>query len=334
MQAQTALRIALTAVVVGLALILAHLLWRHYLYSPWTRDGRVRATVIRVAPDVSGLVTAVDVQDNAFVHEGQVLFTIDPKRFADAVARAEADLAAARASLQAAHAAVAEALAGRKAGQVQYALRKEQAARRDTAAAGVVSQEERSDANAAARLGQADLAQAQARVQQAEAAQAQAAAAVQQAQAALRLARLNLERTVVRAPTDGYVANLQLDVGDYAPAGAPRLALIDSHSFYIEGEFEETKLPRLHVGDPVDIRLMAGDTELHGRITGIARGIAAPDAGTAPDGLSNINPVFDWVRLAQRVPVHIAIDTAHLPPGLHLAAGMTATLVVHPQGGR
>jgi multidrug resistance efflux pump len=147
---------------------------------------------------------------------------------------------------------------------------------------------------------------------------------------ALDGARLNLERTEVRAPVDGYVTNLEVRVGDYANAGQARMALIDSHSYYIYGYFEETKLPYLHLGDPVEIRLMSGGEQLAGRVIGVARGITDADNPTGADLLANVNPTFNWVRLAQRVPVRVAIDTAHLPAGLSLSAGMTATLVVHP----
>ena len=188
----------------------------------------------------------------------------------------------------------------------------------------------RTDAASAAEAARASWQQAQASGSQASAAREQALAAVEQAQVALDTARLNLVRTDVRAPADGYVTNLDVRVGDYAAVGSPRLALIDSHSYYIYGYFEETKLPQLRVGDPVDIRLMAGGVHLKGSITGIARGIGDRDNPTGSDLLSNVNPTFNWVRLAQRVPVRIAIDTDHVPADLVLAAGMTATIEVQP----
>ena len=172
---------------------------------------------------------------------------------------------------------------------------------------------------------------ARASVHQASAGRQQAEAAVEQAQVALDRAKLDLDRTDVRAPVDGYVTNLDIRVGDYASTGTPRLALIDSHSYYIYGYFEETKLPHLRVGDPVNIRLMAGGARLKGQITGIARGITDRDNPTGSDLLADVNPTFNWVRLAQRVPVRIAIDTEHLPSDVLIAAGMTATIEVYPR---
>ena len=329
MKTQSLLRFLITAVVVVVALLLGHALWKHYLYAPWTRDGRVRADVVRIAPDVSGLVTRVAVVDNQTVHKGDLLFVIDPDRYKYAVAQAEANLAAAEASARAAGANIHAAEAAAAARKTEFEMRQQQAARRQQLS-DVIAREARTDAASAAEAARASWQQAQAGGNQASAAREQALAAAQQAQVALDTARLNLARTEVRAPADGYVTNLDVRVGDYAAVGSPRLALIDRHSYYIYGYFEETKLPQLRIGDPVDIRLMAGGVHLKGTITGIARGIADRDNPAGSDLLSSVNPTFNWVRLAQRVPVRIAIDSDHLPPDLVLAAGMTATIEVKP----
>lgn len=333
MKIASLLRFALTAMVVVVAALLGHALWRHYMYSPWTRDGRVRAEVVRIAPDVSGLVTRVAVIDNQLVKKGDVLFTIDKSRFEYAVAQAQANLAAAEASARAAGANINAALASAAARKADYDMLSRQAERRQQLG-DVVSQEVRTDAVSSANAARATWQQAQASGSQASAARQQAEAAVEQAQVALDRAKLDLERTEVRAPVDGYVTNLDIRVGDYASTGSPRLALIDSHSYYIYGYFEETKLPHLRVGDPVSIRLMAGGARLKGQITGIARGITDRDNPTGSDLLADVNPTFNWVRLAQRVPVRIAIDTEYLPPDVLIAAGMTATIEVYPRDDR
>jgi multidrug resistance efflux pump len=333
MNLQSSLRFLITAAVVVLALLLGHALWKHYLYAPWTRDGRVRAEVVRIAPDVSGLVTHVTVIDNQFVHRGDRLFTIDSSRFRYAVDQAQANLAAAEASARAAGANINAALAGAAARKAEYQMRQQEAARR-LQLGDVIAREAQTDAAASANSARASWQQAQAGGHQASAAREQAAAAVEQAQVALDQAQLNLDRTEVRAPVDGYVTNLDVRVGDYAATGTPRLALIDSHSYYIYGYFEETKLPQLRVGDPVEVRLLAGDVHLKGTISGIAHGITDRDNPAGSDLLADVNPTFNWVRLAQRVPVRIAIDTTHLPAGALLAAGMTATIEVHPRAAR
>ena len=329
-QPQALLRFLLTAVVVIVALVLCRALWEHYMYSPWTRDGRVRAEVVRIAPDVSGLVTRVPVLDNQDVKKGDVLFEIDPTRFRIALQQAEANLEAAKASARAAGANIDAVLASAAARKAEYDMRSEQARRREPLAE-VVPKEERTDAKSAAETARAVWQQAQASGHQASAAREQAEAAVVQAQVAVDRAKLDLERTEVRAPVDGYVTNLDVRVGDYAATGTPRLALIDRHSYYIYGYFEETKLPHLRVGDVVDIRLMSGGTHLKGRIVGVARGITDRDNPTGKDLLADVNPTFNWVRLAQRIPVRIQIDESTVPQGVVLAAGMTASIDVHPR---
>ena len=330
MKIQSLLRFLATAVVVVLAVLLGHALWKHYLYSPWTRDGRVRAEVVRVAPDVSGLVTEVAVIDNQLVHKGDILFVLDKARFSNAVDQAEANLDAAMASARAAGANIDSAVAAAKARKADYEMYLARAARRQKLG-DLVAREDRSNAVSTANSAKASWRQAQAGGNQAGAAREQAQAAVEQAQVELDLARLNLRRTEVRAPVDGYVTNLAVRVGDYAATGSARLALIDKNSYYVYGYFEETKLPQLHVGDPVDIRLMAGGVRLKGTISGIAHGIADSDNPTGSDLLADVNPTFSWVRLAQRVPVRIAIDSNSLPAGTLIAAGMTATIEVHPR---
>lgn len=330
LEPQAVLRFALTAVVVIVAMVLCHALWRHYLYAPWTRDGRVRAEVVRIAPDVSGLVTRVPVIDNQEVKKGDVLFEIDPQRFQIAEQQAEANLNAAKAAARAAGANIDAVLASAAARKAEYDMRQEQAQRRQELAE-VVPKEERTDAKSAAMTARAVWEQAQASGHQANAAREQAEAAVVQAQVALDRAKLDLYRTEVRAPVDGYVTNLDVRVGDYAATGSPRLALIDRHSFYIYGYFEETKLPNLRVGDPVTIRMLSGGVHLKGRITGVARGITDRDNPTGRDLLADVNPTFNWVRLAQRVPVRVDIDEASEPKGLILSAGMTVSIDVQPR---
>lgn len=333
MKLQSILRFALTALIVLIAAFVAHALWKRYMYSPWTRDARVRADVVRIAPDVAGVVASVAVRDNQEVRKGQVLFVIDQARFRYAVEQAEATLAAAEAAARAAGASSDAAGAAIAARRAEYQKAAAQSERRQKMPGNVISAEMRSDAAAGADSARATLHQAEAAHHQASAAREQAVAAVQQAMVALDRAKLDLERTEVRAPVDGHVTNLDVHPGDYAAAGAARLALIDSNSYWIYGYFEETKLPYVHVGDTVEIRLMAGGAVLPGRVESIARGIGDVDNPTGANLLANVTPTFSWVRLAQRVPVRIAIDVQHLPKDLTLAAGMTATVVLHPAQG-
>ena len=157
-----------------------------------------------------------------------------------------------------------------------------------------------------------------------------AAAALESAQAQLRQAKINLERTQVKSTVNGRVTNLLMRVGDYARTGTSNISVIDTDSFWIDGYFEETKMPNIHVGDPAEVKLMGFDPHLAGTVESITLGISTANAAASTQGLPGVNPVYTWVRLAQRVPVRIRID--RVPPDVPLIAGMTATVVVN--GGR
>ena len=155
-----------------------------------------------------------------------------------------------------------------------------------------------------------------------------AAAAYASALAQATQARVNLKRTRVLSPVNGYVTNLLLREGDYATTGGRNLSVVDSDSFWIAGYFEETKLRGIRVGDPALAALMGYPDPVRGHVESIARGINTPNTVPGDLGLATVNPVFTWVRLAQRIPVRIHID--RVPDTVHLAAGMTATVTVGP----
>jgi RND family efflux transporter MFP subunit len=272
-----------TIAVFAVAIMAARILWTHYMDRPWTRDGRVRADVINVAPDVSGAVVAMPVTDNQFVHKGDLVMQIDPSHYQITVEQAKATVAQRKTELQ---------------------MRRDGAARRADMDSQVVSRENRDNSVQAS---------------------AGAAAQLAQAEAALDAAQLNLERTHVVAPVDGYVTNLNTHRGDYAVAGTAKLAIIDSRSFWVYGYFEETKLPRIRVGDKATMQLMSGGV-LHGHVESISRGIYDRDNPESRELLADVNPTFNWVRLAQRVPVRIRIDS--VPASVSLSAGTTCTVAV------
>ncbi|WP_202801781.1 efflux RND transporter periplasmic adaptor subunit [Rhodovulum sp. PH10] len=164
--------------------------------------------------------------------------------------------------------------------------------------------------------------------QQSSGAAAVAGAAYRAAVATLDLAKLDLARSVVRSPVDGYVTNLRLRPGDYATVGVTRVAVLDASSFWITGYFEETKIQKIHVGSPAQIELMGFDRPASGHVESIGRGIENSNDAPGPLGLPNVAATFSWVRLAQRIPVRIHID--RVPSGVELAAGMTATVEIVP----
>jgi multidrug resistance efflux pump len=277
-------RVVVTAAVV-VALIALRYLWERYELDPWTRDGRVRADVVQVAPDVSGLVTEVLIHDNQTVQKGQPLLVIDQPRFQLALRQADAALASAQAQVDE---AVLEDGRNRKLGNLVSTEILQQGATR--------------------------LAQSQ--------------AALAQAAVARDIAKLNLDRTTVIAPVNGVLANVELRPGNYASAGRPIFALIDSDSLHVDGYFEETKLPRIHIGDRVSVRIMGETQLLYGHVDSISGGIEDRERGPSANLLPNVSPTFNWVRLAQRVPVRVHLDK---PPGdVRLIAGRTATVNVLP----
>ena len=282
------IRVSVTLAVVAIAAVIGWKLWDVYMYEPWTRDARVRATILNLAPDVSGLISSLNVVDNQSVKKGDVLFVIERDRFQAALAQAQALVENKRANLRLAN----------------------DNARRDAELARV-------DSSAITQV-QIETSQATAAV---------AAAELNQAEAALTTANINLRRTEVRSPVNGYVANMTASVGDYATTGTPVLVIVDSDSFYVDAYFMETKLPAVHDGARAQVELMAGDVVIEGRVEGVSRGIA--EAGVDKVGLlADINPNFTWVRLAQRVPVRIALGK--IPPNVRLIAGLTATVTMMP----
>lgn len=313
----TSLRKALppliTLVVVALALILGYLAWTYYTRAPWTRDARVRADVVTVSADVTGRIVELRVKDNQHVSKGEALLTIDPARYELAVLHADRAVEVARAALGQSQAAIA---ANRALLQQRQS---EEVRRRALKARSAISNEEWEKAHT-------DVAVAEAQLLREQANQSLAQANVALAEAAQKQARLDLERTQVVAPVNGYVTNLLTRAGDYASAGHSLVALVDSDSFYVGGYFEETKLPRIREGDAVDVQLMNGE-RFDGRVESIA--FAINDRENAPGErlLANINPNYTWVKLAQRIPVRIGIDPQYAGRS-QLRAGTTATVTV------
>ncbi|WP_148864348.1 efflux RND transporter periplasmic adaptor subunit [Marinobacter fonticola] len=279
----TLLRIGLTLLVVVVAIVAGNWVWNHYLYSPWTRDGRIRADVITVAPDVSGWVTQLSVADNQPVDKGDPVFTIDDTRYRAAVAEHEARVAQKKTAWE---------LAEHKYGRRQTLSLKR-----------AISEEglETSRINTES-----------------------AKASYQLAQAELETSQIDLARTQINGPDDGTIINLSLREGNYVHKGDPVLSLIRRGSFYVTGYFEETKLQRVHVGQKARIKLMSGDHSLTGTVTSIAQGIADTNTRGNNQLLPQVQQTFNWVRLAQRIPVDIALDP--LPEGVNISAGMTASI--------
>lgn len=273
--------------VVAAGLVLASM-FREYLFQPWTRDGHVRAQIIKITPRVGGPIVELPVHDNQAVTKGDLLFRIDPRTYELAIEQAEAKLK--------------QAIATERVKQDQ-AKRARDLSRKDK---GAISEQAlvRKENDLLVALANVDVAEAN-----------------------LHAARLDLEFTEVRAPVDGYVTNLLLRYGSQTVANQPALALIDASSFWVHGYFKETQIENIRPENKAVIKLMTWpDTPLEGIVESMGWGIAQQDGAPAADLLPAINPSFDWIRLAQRIPVRIRLT--HVPEEVELRVGTTASVFV------
>ena len=341
------------------ALCLVLFKYRQYLANPWTRDGQVAANVIKVTPRVTGPIVKLAVRDNQFVKAGDLLFEIDPRTYQAAldqaqakleqtgdhvkvmtkqVESAEAGVKVAESAIEQAKTAVAKTVSIINRDFAEYERQKALLPKRATSKKAVetakatyeVSLESKVDAEAGLQKAKSELASSKAGLAQAQAqlgALGDKSPELRAAIAAHRQAELNLEFTKVTAPVDGYVTNLTLRKGSNAAANQPSLALVDVNSYWINGFFKENVIDEIRLGDQAVITLMSyHDTPLTGRVDSIGWGIAQQDGATGQDLLPNISATFEWIRLAQRIPVRIHLD--QLPQGIDLRVGTTCSVLV------
>jgi multidrug resistance efflux pump len=360
---KTAFRMLMTGAVVLLAVaVVAYKYW-DYVVNPWTRNGQVRAQVIQITPRVSAPIIDLPIKDNQFVKKGDLLFKIDPRTFAANLAEARANLDSARDDIK----ALEKQVEGAKAAVLQYDAQIEAATANITRTEAELKRTEvdleraaellkkgnvakrrydqavadRESAVSAQNNALANVSEARAEKLKAEADVAQARASLgaegeenarlRAASAEIEAAELDLEFTQVRAPVNGYVTNLTLRLGSQGIANQPALALVDVQSFWVDGFFRENFIGDIRPGDEAVITLMTfPDTPIIGRVDSIGWGIAQQDGSTGEKLLPNISPTFEWIRLAQRVPVRI--NLTELPEGVELRVGTTASVLVRTGG--
>ncbi|MEO3990425.1 p-hydroxybenzoic acid efflux pump subunit AaeA [Pseudocitrobacter cyperus] len=276
-------RTAITLILVILAFVAIFRAWVYYTESPWTRDARFSADVVAIAPDVSGLITQVNIKDNQLVKKDQVLFTIDQPRYQKALEEAEADVS------------YYKALASEK---------RREAGRRNQLGIQAMSREEIDQANNVLQTVEHQLAKAQ---------------------ATRDLARLDLERTVIRAPADGWVTNLNVFGGEFITRGSTAVALVKKNSFYVLAYLEETKLEGVRKGYRAEVTPLGSNRVIKGTVDSVAAGVTNASSSNDAKGMATIDSNLEWVRLAQRVPVRIHLDEQqeNVWP-----AGTTATVVI------
>jgi len=353
------MRVLLSAAVVFVAVGIFALKYWDYIVNPWTRDGQVRAQVIQITPRVSAPIVNLPIKDNQFVKKDSLLFEIDPSTFKAALDEARAkldktrdDLVALAKTVEAEQAAVeqydaqikaAEATITRTKAEVirtkvdvaraSELLKRGNVAKRryDQAVADYESAISSQD-NAVALVNEAraeklkaiaDLAKAKANL----GAPGEQNAQLRTAKAAVDSAELDLTFTKVRAPVDGYVTNLNLRLGSQGVANQAALALVDVNSYWIHGFFRETMVGDIRPGDKAVVTLMSyPDTPLTGRVDSIGWGIYQDDGSAGSNLLPNISATFEWIRLAQRVPVRVHIE--NVSEGVALRVGTTASVLV------
>jgi len=282
------IKLILTLTLITSAIYFGYEKYRHYIDNPWTRDGQVRTQVIQVAPRVTGMVTKIHIKDNQHVKKGDLLFEIDPSQYELKVKQAQARL---KRTLEAA-----------KGTKIEYERVKSIYAKDR----GAVSQKDlvRNETNYFKSL-----------------------ADIESATEALNAAKLNLSYTKVYAEVDGYVSNINFQIGTQATANRPLLALVDEHSFWVFGFFKESAIPHVKVGDKAVVTLLAyPNTPLKGTVESIAWGISHTDGNPGSNLLPSVKPVFQWIRLAQRIPVRIKLDP--LPEHVKLRFGLTASVMI------
>ena len=252
-------RVVLTLLIVTFAVVVVWRMVMYYMFAPWTRDGHIRADIVQIAPDVSGLIQQVDVRDNQLVKRGQVLFSIDQDRF--------------KLALRQAKAAVAD--------RQETLAQAQREAKRNRGLGNLVPGEQ--------------LEESQSRVARAE-------VALMDAQVAVDSAQLNLDRSTIRSPVDGYINDRAPRVQEFVTAGRPVLSVVDSNSFHIDGYFEETKLNGIHVGQSVDIRVIGDRARLRGHVESIVAGIEDRDRTIGSNLLPNVNPAIIRALFIARAP--------------------------------
>ena len=263
--------------------------YRDYFQNPWTRDAQVRSQVIQVTPQVTGRVVTIYIHDNQAVKKGDLLFEIDPTLYILKVKQAQAKLKRAEENA--------------KGMKIEY----ERVQKIHSQDPGAVSQKDlnRNRVNYYKALADIDS-----------------------AKESLNRAELDLKHTKVYAEIDGWVSNINFQVGSQAVANKPILALVDKSSFWVFGFFREDEISHIRVRDRAVVTLMAyPDRPIKAKVESIAWGITPPDGNPGPNLLPKVKPVFQWIRLAQRIPVRVALKD--IPKDIKLRVGMSASVIVY-----
>ena len=321
---------------VFLAISLALIVW--YLVSdrltPYTSQARVEAYVVPVAPEVSGIVSAVDVGNNQFVESGQRLFQIDVSRYALTLESAEADLLATQQSVDAATAGLVSTQASLKSAQADLVKEQQDYERLQSIFKedpGAISQRRLDGALASLKSAAARVEVAQAELERARldlGPTGEDNPRLLAARSAVEQARINLDRTTVVAPGRGLVTDVRVDAGNFAQASQPLMTFVAIHNIWIQADLTENNLGNVEPGDAVDFVLdVQPGRVFRGRVRSVGYGVST---GNDPLGaLPTIDNQRDWLRDAQRFPVIIDLDEAVLREKLGIRVGSQVDVIVY-----
>ena len=329
----------LTPVIVTVALVLIAIIAVYIVYyrsatRPWTRDGQVRADIIAISSQVNGLVVKVAVKDNELVKKSDLLFQIDTEDYEMKVKESQVALDQAHQEVKALIAQVKASAAHVEQGKAQLKLAQTErdrilkALKTNAVSHAYADQAVASIDNARAKLDAsiADLEESRANL----GVPGEDNVRIRSAKVDLQYDKLRLSWTSIYAPSDGYVTNLNLKVGDYAEAGSAVVTFVNNHSYYTFGYFKETQLKNIKPGQRAVVTLMSHpDQPIEGVVDSIGRAISTPDTADIGQLVPEISATFDWVRLAQRIPVKIILKK--IPEGVDLVSGMTASVVVYTE---
>ena len=323
---------------IGLAIVVAAAALSAYVYRdlfvhPRTDDAYVRGNVVGIAPHVSGPIVELNVRDNQFIRAGELLFVVDPRPYEAAAEKAKADLELTELEIQAHEHAVAAAEAALERRVADDAYQRDYLERVvPLLSKQFVTADQVALARSRVEASAADVAQARADLVRAKNLLGQVGdvnARRQAARAELRRTELDLGYCSVRAPFDGWGTNLNIAVGEYANPGKEVFSLVDDRAWYVMANFRETFLESIRPGDPAEVYLLAyPGRRFRGTVQGIGWALYQKDGATV-QGLPAIEPTLNWVRLAQRFPVRIALEERD--PDRPFRMGATAVVTIHPK---
>lgn len=335
----------LSLMIVVAAVSFAWLHLRQLHFNPLSEDASIEASVVHISTSVPGRINALYVKDGEKVKKGQLLFTLDPEMYELRVEQVKAEMALAEATLknrgrvitaESNNATVTTEQIERARTNLKLATQS-QARMASLAPKGYVSKQQLDEANTLKRDAEISLRQALAQAGAAEALVGNTdaeMAMLEMSRSGLAMAEHNLSKTKIYAPHDGYIAGLQVSTGEHVLPDISVFTLIDSADWHAAAMYRETELKRIQPGMCATVYVLASpDEAITGRVESIGWGVMTEEMIMLPRSLPYVQKTMNWVRVAQRFPVRIQLDTKPEQEWL-LRIGASATTIIHDDGER